>query len=108
MYRVTKSFIYRARLYPIGHKLTERQYTRMMRDKVAIRRGIPEMVALHSPTVDLPVKEDKAKSAPEEKVVAKKPAPKKKAAAKKPAPEKKAAAKKPAPKKKATAKPKKE
>lgn len=45
MYKVIKPFIYRARLYPIGRELTEREYERMMRDKVAIKRGIPGMVA---------------------------------------------------------------
>lgn len=45
MYKVIKPFIYRARLYPVGRELTESEYARMMRDKVAIKRGVPEMVA---------------------------------------------------------------
>ena len=45
MYKVKKAFIYRARLYPIGMEIPESEYVRMMRDKVAIRRGIPELVA---------------------------------------------------------------
>ena len=45
MYKVIKPFIYRARLYPVGRELTESEYARMMRDKVAIKRGVPGMVA---------------------------------------------------------------
>lgn len=45
MYKVTKAFIYRAHLYPIGTAIPESDYVRMMRDKVAIRRGIPDMIA---------------------------------------------------------------
>ena len=63
MYKVTKAFIYRARLYPVGQEVTERQYERMIRDKIAIQRGIPEKVAPQSQ----PVASDK-KAAPEEKV----------------------------------------
>ena len=45
MYKVTKAFIYRARLYPAGMDIPESEYVRMVRDKVAIRRGIPELIA---------------------------------------------------------------
>lgn len=97
MYKVTKAFIYRAKLYPIGRELTEREYDRMMRDRVAIKRGIPGMVA--PPAKPLPVVPEEVKEpvVVEEKPVAKKPAAKK-APAKKPA-AKKAPAKKPAAKK---------
>ncbi len=44
MYKVTKAFIYRAQLYPINTEIPESEYVRMMRDKVAIRRGIPDMI----------------------------------------------------------------
>lgn len=49
MYKVTKAFIYRAKLYPVGRELTEREYERMMRDRVAAKRGVPDMVAPHGP-----------------------------------------------------------
>lgn len=45
MYKVTAEFIYRAKLYPIGRELTEFEYNRMIRDKIAVKRGIPEKVA---------------------------------------------------------------
>ncbi len=51
MYKVIKPFIYRARLYPVGRELSELEYLRMMRDKVAVKRGIPDMVAPHDPVV---------------------------------------------------------
>ncbi|NLB54804.1 MAG: hypothetical protein GX811_03400 [Lentisphaerae bacterium] len=50
MYEVTKKFVYRARLYETGQRLTADEYWRMSRDKVAIRRGVLEMVAF----VELP------------------------------------------------------
>ncbi len=59
MYKVVKAFIYRARLYSVGQELTEHEYRRMMRDKVAIKRGIPVMVA--SQESPLPSVQEKAK-----------------------------------------------
>jgi|LSQX01.2.fsa_nt_gb hypothetical protein len=67
MYKVTKAFIYRAKLYPIGRELTEREYSRMMHDKVAIKRGIPGMVAPQDRTTKKatePVVVDKAPKQP--------------------------------------------
>lgn len=102
MYKVKKAFIYRAKLYPIGQELTVGEYDRMMRDKVAVRRGIPEMVApagRPQPIVQEEIKEPV--------VVEKKPATRGRPPAKKQVEQpvaKKPAAKKPA----AAAKPKKE
>lgn len=45
MYKVTKAFIYRAKLYAVGQELTDNAYQRMLRDKVAAKRGVPDMVA---------------------------------------------------------------
>ena len=44
MYKVKEAFIYKAKLYDIGLELTEREYQRIARDKVAIKRGIPAML----------------------------------------------------------------
>ena len=108
MYKVTKAFIYRAKLYPIGRELTAREYERMMQDRVAIRRGIPDKVALPAKPAPVVVQEKVEKPAaetPEKKPTAeKKPAATKKPAAKKPAATKKPAAKKPAAKKPAVKK----
>lgn len=75
MYKVTKAFIYRARLYPVGQEVTERQYERMIRDKIAIQRGIPEKVAPQSPPVAsgkkvAPDKKAEPKTKPEGKAAA--------------------------------------
>ena len=112
MYKVTKAFIYRAKLYPIGRELTEREHDRMMRDKVAIRRGIPDKVALSATPAPVIVQEEikmpevVVEKKPAAKKAPAKKAPAKKSAAKKKAPAKKPAAKKKAPAKKAPAKPK--
>lgn len=45
MYEAKKAFIYRAKLYSVGQEITPVQYERILRDKVAIKRGIPSMVA---------------------------------------------------------------
>lgn len=49
MYKVTKTFIYRAKLYAVGQELSDKRCQRMMKDKVAARRGIPAMVAPQEP-----------------------------------------------------------
>ncbi|MFA5448837.1 MAG: hypothetical protein WC292_00125 [Clostridia bacterium] len=51
MYVVTKKFIYRARLYEVGQELTADEFLRMSKDKVAIKRGVQEMVTF----VELPL-----------------------------------------------------
>ena len=67
MYEAKKAFIYRAKLYSVGQEITPMQYGRMMRDKGAMKRGIPEMVAPQVETkveqAELPVI-DKAEEAP--------------------------------------------
>lgn len=106
MYKVTKAFIYRAKLYPIGRKLTENEYERMTRDRVAVKRGIPEKVSpLASPVLEVVPKkvETPAAETPAKKPAAKKPTAPRKPAAKKPAAPRKPAAKK-APAKKPAAK----
>lgn len=68
MYKVVKPFIYRARLYPIGLELTEGEYERMMRDKVAIKRGVPEMVAPNDEPEPIVPDEPEEQVVPEEVV----------------------------------------
>lgn len=43
-YKVREAFIYKAKLFDVGLELSDAEYQRIARDKVAIKRGIPTML----------------------------------------------------------------
>ena len=61
MYKVREAFIYKAKLFDVGLELSDAEYQRIARDKVAIKRGIPAMLVSLEETKEEVVNKSKRK-----------------------------------------------